>query len=137
MVWRDPVERFISAYTDKYSDLEHASRWAAAKGLVGKSVDEVLDYIEQLYAEGVEPMDIDEHLRKQSDYSEDVENVHVIVPIEKLDAFLATHGVKTARRNVSQRQKVTLSTDQVERVKALYAKDYELLTLDKVWKNKQ
>lgn len=128
-VYRDPVERFTSFYNDKV--LHGMSQWVSEEGLGGKSVDEILERVEEELKKP--PIIIDQHIRRQVD-TYPLEKIDTVVRIEDLDLFLCSKGVNTERKNVFSKTKVYLTDEQKSRVRELYKDDYEILNSGKVWK---
>lgn len=118
-VWRDPVERFLSSYNKK-NVLER----------LGKEDMPLEDYIN--YAETQLKMRsglfIDEHIRPQNQIY-NINDIDVLVDIDCLDDWLVEEKIlprKMHRINEST-DHVEATKEQIERIKALYKADYDML----------
>lgn len=132
-VYRDPLARWKSFYKNKIVDSHGGSPLVETYNLFGKSVDEILDITEKELT-CYDAMDVDWHIRKQCDFYQE-SDVEFIVPIEYLDSFLTEQGIEVIeRQNSSGQYHIDLTSEQEERIKKLYAADYELLKSPKVWK---
>lgn len=129
-VYRDPVERLVSFYTNKVIDENH-NDWLVSLGMMSCSFDEVLSAVESSLTND-SPFMQDQHIRRQVD-TYPVVDIDIIVPLEHLDDFLRENGITPPHQNVSKGEKPTLTQEQEERIKKLYAADYELLKSPKVW----
>ena len=73
------------------------------------------------------PENQDEHIRRQCDYYEG-KQVDVIVPLERLDTFLACNQLPVLRKqNQSSRRHLSLTDEQRETIRGLYARDYQFM----------
>jgi len=136
-VLRDPVERFISWYSDKVT--HPYQPYVFLSGLAkDQSIDRCLAFLEyELTKSDSEWMD--EHVRPQSMYF-DPDDIDIFVYISDLSKYLRIIGVKRSQRssNKGKTQNIKLTKEQMSRFKALYASDYKLLETvkDKVWRPK-
>lgn len=133
-VWRDPVERLISAYKcfviekkpryyfywlDLYTDSSFERFVEFTKFELGKS-----RVILQ-----------DEHIRKQADYYSP-SDVDYIVPIEHLNHFLTKHHIPTLKERSNETQDCNLEIEDsvIKDIQKLYLKDYQLFnTADNIY----
>lgn len=135
-VWRDPIERFISFYSNKIkkaSYSKHFSSLVSEKSLLGKSIDEVLDAIEEELSFR-NPKLIDPHIRRQCDFY-NVNDVDIIVPIQHLKDYLHSIGITDVEIINKSWKKPQLTEEQKERIKKLYANDYEIVNCGKIWQH--
>lgn len=136
MVYRDPVDRFVSYYWNKIVSRKEIFYPALQEYTEIHSIDELIDAIEKDFAQN-EPYYQEQHTRKLVDFYP-IEDVDIIVPIEYLDDFLKENGIiPPPHQNVSKKEKPILTQNQIERIKHLYEEDYELLNSPKLWKPKQ
>lgn len=125
-VWRDPVERLVSCY--KYFILEKEYRnYFCYLGLYeDNSFDRFMEFVE-FELKKTNPLFQDEHFRRQSDCYRP-EDVDYIVPIRKLNQFLAEHGVELQEDKANETKvHFEFPCEKWEkRIKELYAADYEI-----------
>lgn len=125
-VWRDPVERLISAY--KYFILERTfNRYMYMCNLYqDHSFERFLSFVEFELGK-TNPLWQDEHIRRQSDFYTSAE-VDCIVPLSKLNCFLEEKGVDIPeeRSNATSVQFELRDEKQIARIKELYRLDYEI-----------
>ncbi len=121
MVVRDPVERFISTILwlngKKHPHLPD----------MGLDVDAWIDRAE-FELETCPPETQDEHLRRQCDHKA-LPRVRELVWLEDLDHFLSGKGIDLPRLAGRGEGEVVLTREQEDRVKVLYARDYEMLSM--------
>ena len=125
-VWRDPVERLISAY--KYFILERTfNQYMYMCNLYQDcSFERFLSFVEFELGKA-NPLWQDEHIRRQSDFYTSAE-VDCIVPLSKLNCFLEEKGVDIPeeRSNATSVQFELRDEKQIARIKELYRLDYEI-----------
>lgn len=126
-VWRDPVDRVISAY--KHFCLEGTVRYyfIYLNLHLDTSFDRFVEFVEfELKKSNL--LFIDEHVRKQVDYYSS-SNVDEIVHIRDLDSFLEGNGVKFKRERSNRTRSVFKSNDDrhLEKIRNWYADDYDII----------
>lgn len=126
VVYRDPVDRFLSTYHNKvlYSEIRHPTY--AGKRLEGMGLEQFINVTEAVLKID-NPLHIDEHIRRQSDYYS-TDDVDWIVPVEKLDEFLHKEfGIKAMpMENKTALPRLKATSEQIERIRNLYARDYQI-----------
>ncbi len=132
VVYRDPVERFLSTYYNKVLYPPYPHIFYTTHNLTGISLDAFIDKAAEILTIP-DPLLIDEHLRKQSDYftPEDVDH---IVPLPALEHFV-THvlGCNSLPHDNRVRQKKVPPTEkQIETIQKLYAADYNIIPTYKI-----
>lgn len=126
-VYRDPVERLLSAYADKIPPGSVGADYFVKRGLVGMALDPFLDVVEQVLSLS-DPLLMDEHLRPQH-LCFAPGDVEFVVPIEHLTRFLAQRfGARPTRRfNAGRAKPPEISARQRDRIRELYHRDYEIV----------
>jgi Sulfotransferase family len=126
-VYRDPVERLLSAYADKVPPGSVGADFFVKRGLIGMALDPFLDVVEQVLSLQ-DPLLMDEHLRPQHLCFEPAD-VEFVVPIEHLTRFLAQRfGVAPTRRfNAGRAKPPEASPRQRARIRELYHRDYQIV----------
>ena len=116
-VWRDPVERLVSAY--KYFILERTFNQDC-------SFERFLSFVEFELGKA-NPLWQDEHIRRQSDFYTSAD-VDCIVPLSKLNRFLAERGVDMSeeKANATSVRFELKDEKQIAKIKELYRLDYEI-----------
>lgn len=128
-VWREPVERLISAY--RCFILQKAKRYYFIYlGLYeDNSFDRFMQFVE-FELQKSDPLYQDEHIRRQSDcYLPS--DVDYIVPIEKLNDFLKEHGLPILddKSNESFASFSLEDEKAIMKIQKWYEKDYEIMQL--------
>lgn len=125
-VWRDPVQRLLSAYA-WFILGKNRNRYFQWLDLYADSgFDRFLEFVSFELGKSV-PENQDEHIRRQCDYYEG-KQVDVIVPLERLDTFLACNQLPVLRKqNQSSRRHLSLTDEQRETIRGLYARDYQFM----------
>jgi len=131
-ILRDPVARFVSAYHFAQAGGSSHSRVSVpfrAPYMALRSIDAALDHVEQ----AASPYQVNHIFRPQSWY---VCGVDGAVAVDRLFAFedmdsvavyLRDHGIAAlARLNEGERDKQVVSAAQVDRLRILYARDFEM-----------
>lgn len=124
-VWRDPVERFISWYSDKVAHPYQPYIFLSALANE-QTVERCLDFLEfELSKNDAEWMD--EHVRPQHAFFA-AEDIDVFVNISDLSAYLESIGIEQQKRssNKSKKTGIELTEEQQDRLTSLYKLDYEL-----------
>jgi hypothetical protein len=126
-VYRDPVERLLSAYADKIPPGSVGADYFVKRGMVGMALDPFLDVVEQVVSLR-DPLLMDEHLRPQH-LCFSPGDVEFVVPIEHLTHFLEQRfGVMPKRRfNAGRTKPPEISDRQRDRIRELYRRDYEIV----------
>lgn len=126
-VWRDPVDRLVSAY--RWFVLQKAKRYYFLYlGLYQDfSFERFMQFVE-FELQKLDPLYQDEHIRRQSDYYSP-EDVDYVVPIEKLDRFLEGHGIPIMdeKSNESLVPFVVKEKQSVAKIKEWYQSDYKII----------
>lgn len=120
MVVRDPVERFKS--TVKWMDGKDHPHLPN----LGLDVDAWIERIEFEF-KTCDPELQDEHIRKQCDHAA-LRKVTEMVMLEDLDSYLRDKGIKVSKRAKTE-PTIDLTPEQEAKVKTLYARDYEMLSM--------
>lgn len=126
-VWRDPVDRLVSAY--RWFVLQKAKRYYFLYlGLYQDSSFERFMQFVEFELQKTDPLYQDEHIRRQSDYYSP-EDVDYVVPIEKLDRFLEEHGIPimAEKSNESLVPFVLEDKQSVAKIKEWYWSDYKII----------
>jgi len=125
-VLRDPVDRFMSTYHNRVAYPPAPHVFYRRNGLEGMGLEDFLDVAARVLKIR-DPLHMDEHLRPQS-ACYDPADVHHIVPIACLDAFLEREfGLRRVPRlNRVTAPRVAPSTEQVARIRRLYRADYRI-----------
>ena len=126
-VWRDPVERAISAY--KHFCMEGTVRYyfIYLNLHMDTSFDRFLELID-FELKKSNPLFIDEHIRKQVDYYSGTE-VDEIVHIRDLDTFLEDNGVRFIKEK-SNNTKSDFKPDDskyLDKIREWYSEDYKIM----------
>lgn len=125
-VWRDPVERLVSAY--KYFILERTfNQYMYMCNLYQDcSFERFLSFVEFELGKA-NPLWQDEHIRRQSDFYTSAD-VDCIVPLSKLNRFLAERGVDMPeeKANATSVRFELKDEKQIAKIKELYRLDYEI-----------
>ena len=125
-VWRDPVERLVSAY--KYFILERTfNQYMYMCNLYQDcSFERFLSFVEFELGKA-NPLWQDEHIRRQSDFYTSAD-VGCIVPLSKLNRFLAERGVDMPeeKANATSVRFELKDEKQIAKIKELYRLDYEI-----------
>lgn len=133
-IWRDPLKRFASWYSDKVYYPYQPYIFLSGLAVEG-TVDRCLEFLKFELSKS-DPEWMDEHVRPQSAYF-DPSDIDVFVDISNLSDYLESIGVQQEKRlsNTSSKQEVNLTDEQVTEFKELYKADYELYELikDKLW----
>lgn len=125
-VWRDPVERLVSAYKWFILSGEYRVYFKWLNLYQDCSFDRFIDFVAFELGKS-EPENQDEHIRRQSDYYS-AEEVDVIVPLEKLDIFLLHNRLPVLRQqNVTANKRFAATDQQKERIRNLYEQDYRFM----------
>lgn len=132
-VYRDPFERLVSVYQEQVQGkkvLGYYSRLGCFKQM---SFESFLKVVRQELSKA-NPLDMDEHLRPQSDCYR-LDDVDCVVPYSLLKRFLLGKGVSC--ENLPEDLSASVDFKPFEsfraQVEVLYAKDYEILTCEKKW----
>jgi len=127
VVYRDPTERFLSAYADKVQPGSVGADFFVKSGLIGLPLDPFLDVVQEVLSLR-DPLLIDEHLRPQHLCFEPAD-VDFVVPIQHLTRFLEERfGVAPKRRfNAGRTPPPEATAHQRERIRDLYHRDYEIV----------
>ncbi len=122
-VWRVPVEHLISTY--KWFLME--KNFNSLSLYKNDSFAKFLKFVELELGKS-NPLSQDEQIRKQTDYYEPLD-VDYIVHIKELNNFLIQNGIKTLDipQNQSCQIHITVTEEQINKIKALYKEDYLLL----------
>lgn len=126
-VWRDPVDRLVSAY--RWFVLQKAKRYYFLYlGLYQDSSFERFMQFVEFELQKTDPLYQDEHIRRQSDYYSP-EDVDYVVPIEKLDRFLEEQGIPILdeKSNESLVPFVLEDKQSVAQIKEWYWSDYKII----------
>lgn len=125
-VWRDPVERLVSAYKWFILSGEYRVYFKWVNLYQDCSFDRFIDFATFELGKSY-PENQDEHIRKQSDYYS-AEEVDVIVPLEKLDIFLLHNRLPVLQQqNVTANKQFVPTDQQKERIRNLYEQDYRFM----------
>ncbi len=126
VVWRDPVSRFLSAYHNRVLFAEFEHPFYLRKRLEGMGLEQFINVTERVLQID-NPLHMDEHLRPQH-LCYDPSDVQDIVPIQHLKAYLLSQfGIATPPPlNETVLPRLPASEKQLARIRALYAKDYEI-----------
>jgi hypothetical protein len=127
VVYRDPVDRFMSLYHNKVLWPPHPHFYYTEMRLEGLALDPFLDVVEEAL-QIRNPLYIDEHMRPQARCCTR-EDVDYIVPIKSLTDFLRDKldVAYMPQRNQHQGVKIVPTQTQVERIRALYREDYDIV----------
>lgn len=131
-VYRDPVERLLSVY--KHFCIDGATNtYFEYLSLKNSSFDRFLEFV-QFELGKLNPLDQDEHIRRQSDFYNDYE-VDFIVKISDLDDFLKSQGVEPLKIkfNNSSNVHIDITSENKERIIKMYENDYSMLNSKKIW----
>lgn len=132
-IYRDPISRFVAFYQKNIVEDGCWYEFHFGEKPDNPTLDDVISEAE-IMVNKYEPYYQDQHIRRQID-TYPLDKIDIIVPLEHLDAFLESRGITPPpHQNVSIGEKPTLTPEQEERIKKLYAADYELLKSPKVWK---
>ena len=128
VVYRDPVDRFLSAYHSQVLYPPRPHPFYVRNRLEGMALDPFLDIVEEILR--IEnPLHIDEHLRPQRRYYE-WDDVDEIVEMDSLNEFLLrtfqVRRIPSANAIVAPR--VTVTQAQIARIRELYREDYTIPT---------
>jgi len=122
IVYRDPVDRFVSFYKNKLMEEYRSDTPYHYLGLVGKDPDEVLDFVEK---ELLKPFFLqEEHVGAQ--YPFYAFSYDYVVPLDKLNKFMKEKfDVDLSKgHNSTSHVRFKLNNQQKERVRKLYRKDF-------------
>lgn len=117
-VWRDPVERFTSAYRHFALDLN-----GGRLGQIGPDPAEWLGYAELELSKSISFQD--EHLRRQSDYY-GLSQVDEIIPIDQLNEWFLNRGWGILPHVNASQSQFAFGAGQQAKIRQLYAPDYEI-----------
>ncbi len=132
-VWRDPIKRFKSYYQNKVINGATGSVLIDAFNLHSVSVDYILCLIETII-NYEEHEYIDSHIRPISWYVKRF-NPDDIVLLKDADDYLKEHNIVVpSHQNSSGDYHIELTPQQEQRIRTLYAADYEILKSPKLWK---
>lgn len=120
-VWRDPLDRFTSAYRHFALD----KNWGRL-GAIGPDPDDWIEYAATELRK--DALMQDEHLRKQCDYY-DIHQIDDLVSIGELSGFFQSHGWGELPHTNASRSQFAFTSGQVEKIRTLYAGDENLPTL--------
>ena len=133
-VWRDPVERLISCYKNFILESTVFRNYFHYIGLYeNSSFDQFMEFV-RFELGKPNPLFQDEHIRRQSDYYQ-IKDVDVIIPIEKLNLFLAEHNIPLGMKN-SNKTTIKFHIENkhyIEEIKELYKSDYALIRSSKLY----
>lgn len=125
-VWRDPIERLVSAYKWFILAGENRVYFKWVNLYQNCSFDRFIDFAAFELGKS-DPENQDEHIRRQSDYYR-AEDVDVIVPLEKLDTFLLHNRLLVLQQlNETADRRFDATDRQKERIRALYEQDYRFM----------
>jgi hypothetical protein len=124
-VWRDPVERFLSAYV--HFAIDRAQHRSLPDFLAYSELDVWIDHAEATL--DLDPLDQDEHLRRQSDYF-GTGDVDWIVPMRLLGRWFEDQGWGVLSKVNASSCIYPATRGQVARLRGLYAPDYALMPFD-------
>ncbi len=140
-VYRDPIERAMSFYQDKFISPEITQNYLSHLGIIGCDLDTFIAFLEFELGKA-DPNCMDEHARPQALYYDPPVHIDKIVPIGALNSFLGDElGVKDlVQRNSSrkeQKEDFMLTKAQSEKIKQLYEIDYHLASTnqDLFWRS--
>ena len=127
VVYRDPVDRFVSVYHNKVIDSPKPHVFYVTHKLEGLSFEAFLDKSKDIL-DVKDPLHIDEHMRPQSNYFKPTD-VDYIVRLEDLNAFLKEkfNIERTPHENKVTAEKTIPTAAQVNHIKRLYRKDYAII----------
>ena len=129
-VWRDPVERLVSAYKWFILAGEYRVYFKWVNLYQDFSFDRFIDFAAFELGKS-DPENQDEHIRRQSDYYR-AEEVDRIVPLEKLDIFLLHNRLPVLQQqNETANIRFVASDQQKERIHCLYEQDYDFMESNK------
>lgn len=123
-VWRDPVDRLLSTYKFFCLEREFRRYFQFLDLYNDNSFERFMQIVEfELSKSEVEYQD--EHIRRQVDYY-NPEDVDYIVPIHKLNQFLAEKGIPVLemKSNATSVRFKMQEQKWIERIKYLYKEDY-------------
>lgn len=137
LVWRDPVKRFVSLYTDLYysRDAAHAELAHVFRGLSNMQFQR--RYIEHFVLN--EQYHTDPHSMRWTDM-DNIDVIDTIVLLEDLDDFMEMElGIPKGtipRRNVSKPVDTSIFMMHTNRIRKYYERDYQWLEANKhkIWK---
>lgn len=129
-VWRNPVDRLISTYKWFLLDKNWNSYFQRLGLYEDNDFDRFLEFTKFEVGKS-ERENQDEHIRKQCDYYVP-ENIDMIVPIEKLDIFLAYNQLPVLKKqNQSGKHCFSITNEHTETIRFLYMDDYKFIENNK------
>ena len=135
-VWRDPVERVISYYKRFILEGDRGinSPYFNYLGLhIDDSFDRFMEFVRFELSKS-NSLFQDQHIRRQSDYYQ-LDDVDVIVPLNKLNSFLVAHDVPLIEKksNATTVEFHIENKAYIEEIKELYKSDYAILKSSKLY----
>ena len=127
-IYRDPVDRLVSVYTDKV--LNPDKRSSLCKTLMDNnihSLDSLIDYVSI-------PENLGErHLKPQYKYIEESYPLDLIVPLESLSKWVKEEVHLFPFIANRSKFKYVPNKEQIERIREIYAEDYKILKNHKIY----
>lgn len=128
-IYRDPVERFVSFYTDKVLNSTGTTRYKIVEEGNIHSMDDLISY-----CENTKNALLERHLKPQHLFIESCFNIDLIVPLDLLSDFISEYTGYTPFIINASKFRFTPTSEQIERIKKLYQKDYLIPETYKVYK---
>lgn len=117
-IYRDPLSRAISSY--KHMKYKEQYR--------GYNINNFNEYIDlcKTHLNYNNPINCDEHIRRQSDYYKK-DDVNYVIDINILNEFLKLFNVDIGFENISEDFPIEITNEQISIIRELYKNDYEIL----------
>lgn len=137
-IYRDPVERFLSAYINMKKGGMKYTNYIIQQFNGNKTFDDFLDYAkyEFINIDKDHYYDFDEHFRPQSFYY-NYDDIDYLVKIEDLDSFLQKYLGDDYNKYYKKKQNVCnvykneflneINENHINQIKELYKEDYLIL----------